>query len=62
MSNDNYNVLSSDSDPLVLECENKDAIDKFFNENQGFKDRNISVVIPEGVTAIGDYAFKFCSL
>ena len=32
MSNDNYNILPSDSGLVVLECENKDAIEKFFNE------------------------------
>ena len=48
------------NDPLVLKCKNKAAIDKFFNENQGLRDRNISVVIPDGVTEI-DRAFCVCS-
>ena len=64
MSNDNYQILNLDSDPLVLGCKNKAAIDKFFNKNQDLqdlRDRNISVTIPNGVTEIGEEAFYDCS-
>ena len=68
MSNDNYKFMNLDfeiwnleSDPLFLECENKDAIEEFFKVNPCFINRNISVVIPGGVTKIGHKAFNGCS-